>query len=60
MQTVTIGKYYYAVTPRSEPRKVSERVQVLAIDGELIKVKTAESLRCEDVYTLTIDKFRFV
>ena len=60
MQNVTVGKYYYAVTPRSESRNVSERVRVVAINGNNIQVRTVDTLRIEEIFTLTIDKFRML
>jgi hypothetical protein len=55
---IQIGKWYWASTPRTEPRHTLERVQVLKINDGAAEVKTARPIMTDETYTLPTDKIK--
>ena len=52
---ITEGKFYYAVTPRSEKIKCRERVKVLEIIGNFARCETVDNLvRSKEIYLILL------
>ena len=51
---ITAGKYYYAVTPRSERLNRRERVKILEIVGNFARCETIDNLRSKEIYLILL------